>query len=270
MNQEFNTQTTQEVAPEKKKGGAGIIVLILVILAVLGVGGGFLATKVLNKEDKKEDTKTEEKNKEEKKEEISFSGIYESDKGTLKVYDTGKGKIFFTFDGDYSVDSYAEVKKGKAVENGFDKREFSLEGESLVVSDDSEDYNIAGVYTKKKEYTAKEYYNDAYGDPKYLESKYNGLYKSDKKKMYIYQTEDGKVRVNVDTGDYSLFDIDFDIKEDGSLYVEFFDDIYTVTFDGDKTTFTTVKTDDDDKKVKDGTYTKEKTLTIEDVIELGK
>ena len=51
MNQELNTQIVQEVP--KKKGKAGIIVLILIILVLIGVGGWFLFTKVLDKEEKK-------------------------------------------------------------------------------------------------------------------------------------------------------------------------------------------------------------------------
>ena len=270
MNQELNTQIVQEVP--KKKGKAGIIVLILIILVLIGVGGWFLFTKVLDKEEKKEDTKTEEKKKEDKKGEekkedkkldSSYNGIYEKDGIQLSIF-TIDGKIEFFYEGATSVSSYAELK-GNVAKEDYGKRTFTFKDGEVVVEDSNDEYNIAGTYKKVKDYTIEDYYEYTIGDPKVFNSKYNGKYTSDKYTMYIYQIGDDKCRVTIN-GDFGVFDIEFDIKEDGSLYETFFDDEYSITFDGDKAIFKTVKTDDENKKEKDGTYTKTGSVTMEEAI----
>ena len=269
MNQELNTQTTQEVP--KKKSPAGIIVLVLVILIVLGVGGWFLATKVLNKEEKKEDTKTEEKaeKKYEKKEEeettnSDLSGIYVKDKTEIKVLVIDK-TVIFHYLGESAINSYAELK-GNVAKTGFGSQILTFNGDELVVEDNEsvEEESISGTYKRTKDYTVDDFYKDYLGDPKYFNSKYNGKYENGKYEMLIYQVYEDKCRVNI-TGDFGVFDIEFDIKEDGSLYEKFFDDVYTVTFDGDKATFTTVESEDGEKE-KDGTYSRKGAITKEEII----
>ena len=287
MNQENNPQNIQEnneqvsqnnnIQPEKKKGKAGIIIAILVVLCALGIGYFLLLN---NKDDKKEPTKTEEKKEEKKEEEkkeeekkepekvSKYNGIYKNQDKKLKLYCKDKTTCYRDF---YKEDSYLYFTQSSIKENVINDRSFTLKLEDdkaiveEIVDEEYGENGISGTYQKEKEYTDEEFFKDKYCDPELLKTKYNGYYTLNKLKMYIYQKEQDTVRVYI-TGNFGIFDIEFKIQKDGTLYTDFFEDEYKITLTDDSATFETIKTDKEEK-AKDGVYKKEKTLTYKDILE---
>jgi hypothetical protein len=278
INQNYAVQPTQEnnIQPEKKKGKLGIIIAVIVVLCALGIGCFFLLN---NKEDKKEPAKTEEKTeekKEEKKEEpkkekdtsSNYKAIYKDGKKELKIYCKDKRNCYIDF---YEEDGSLYFTQSSISENVIKDRAFTLKFENdtaiveEIVEEDYEENGISGTYKKEKDYTDEEFFKDKYGDAELLKSKYNGYYTLNKLKMYIYQKEEKTVRVFI-TGDFGIFDIEFEIQKDGTLYTDFFEDEYKITLTDDSAIFETTKTDKEEKP-KDGVYKKEKTLSYKDILE---
>ena len=282
MNGENNMQEQQQVITEpKKKSKVGLIIGLIIVLCLIGVGIFFLLTKtdLINKNSDKEDTKTEEKkekdkdnDKETKTEEKStqYNGVYKKDKAQISIYCYKNNECAIDLEDDeYSSTDIIEIKNGKAKKGDFS---YTFENNSVTINvdakksdDDNYDKTILnGEYKKDSEYTASDYFKNNYGDPSLVSSKYNGLYELDNKKMIIFQISEEKARVYIG-GEFSIFDIEFNIQSDGSLQTDFFDNQYKVTVENDKATFTTIQTDEE--KEHDGTYTKTKTLTIEEILE---
>ena len=282
MNGENNMQEPQQVITEpKKKSKVGLIIGLIIVLCLIGVGIFFLLTKndLINKNSDKEDTKTEEKkekdkdnDKETKTEEKStqYNGVYKKDKAQISIYCYKNNECAIDLEDDeYSSTDIIEIKNGKAKKGDFS---YTFENNSVTINVDakkSDDDNydktvLNGEYKKDSEYTASDYFKNNYGDPSLVSSKYNGLYELDNKKMIIFQISEEKARVYIG-GEFSIFDIEFNIQSDGSLQTDFFDNQYKVTVENDKATFTTIQTDEE--KEHDGTYTKTKTLTIEEILE---
>jgi hypothetical protein len=84
--------------------------------------------------------------------------------------------------------------------------------------------------------------------------------------MYNFQIDEDTVRVIIlSTNSFSSFDLGFDIVDDKTIRTEFFEDIYTITFDGDTAVFTS----EGEEHGHDGTYKKQGTVDIEELLEIG-
>ena len=193
-----------------------------------------------------------------------YAGIYTSKEGTAYLY-TKDGKevdVQFEF-GDYTYGNSGEVKGGKIVLEMFDETttiSLSDDKQTLSIISDNQQLNNVKL-TKSKNYSKEEYFEKNYGSTEYLTGKYSGQYTLDKKVLYLYQSDESTVRIANSDKSYS-FESMFDIQEDGSLYDEMIDDKYKVTFSENKLTFETVE----GEKLLDGTYTKTKDITIDDVM----
>ena len=270
--QQENLQTEP---PKKKKTGL-IIILLVLVLCGIGVGLFFILNKDNKKDDeeKKENTKTEEKVKEEEKKETNevsiYNGVYKKSDVTFSIYCISNDKCKGSFETDnYGSIEEIEIKNNKAEKDGLS---YKFENNTVIITSDPNEFReddpaatiLNGNYTKEKDYTAEDYYNDNIGDSTYLNTKYNGLFELNEKKMYVFQTKNDKVRISIQ-GNFDIFDMEFDIQADGSLQTTFFDSKYKITVDNENAIFITLETDED--KEHDGTYKKTKILTIEDILE---
>ena len=249
-----------EEPPEKKK--TWIIIVVAIVLVALVVGGIVLVTKS-DIFKKKEEAKTEEK--EEKKEEPEetndsiYSGVYTYGNNTIKMFYDGE---YIRFNLNESSVGYLEEKNGKWVEDFMGDTVTVTFKDGSIDLEKSDDKSVSGNYKKTKDYKIEEYFNDEQGNILYFNNKYNASYKKDEYDMITYQADDNEVRVVINS-ETSSFDIPFDIKADGSLYKDFMDNTFTITFD-DKgnATFTTIK----GGKAHDGVYIKQGNITIEQVL----
>lgn len=193
-----------------------------------------------------------------------YAGIYTSKEGTAYLYTTDGKEVDVQFEfGDYTYGNSGEVKGGKIVLEMFDETttiSLSDDKQTLSIISDNQQLNNVKL-TKSKNYSKEEYFEKNYGSTEYLTGKYSGQYTLDKKVLYLYQSDESTVKIANSDPSYS-FESMFDIQEDGSLYDEMFDDKYKVTFSENKLTFETVE----GEKLLDGTYTKTKDITIDDVM----
>ena len=244
---------------------------------------------------------SKEENKEDKKDDPvattmeSYNGVYTKDGLSIKIYGFNKSN-----DGKYTKDTleysietddmssqgYFEIanKKGKSII--FDSElEVEIKDDGLYFKGNDkfkEDFPkfSEGLFKKTKEYTAKDYFNDNIGETNYINSKYNGLFSNNGIKLYMYQIEENSVEILVvgkTDSSIQYFQKSYTIKEDGTLAAEeLFDDEgnliedsskaqveATAKLDGESVVFTSKEYTDIN-----GTYKKEKALTVEEIIKV--
>ena len=263
MNQEMNNMVP---GVEPKKKSKAPILIIGIVAVVIGVGLYlFFCTDLFKKEEPKNDsTPKQEEKKDDKKEEevILFNGEYEKDGKTIILFQTSKEKVYMESDAaDMPLDIKGSTIKGSSFDNEI----------TIKVSDGKIEVTStieglpSGTYTKTNEYTKEKYYEHHIGNSEYLTSKYNGIYKNGNKTVEIFQVEKDKVRVNAvsqDNNSYVGYEHEFTIEADGTLKEN---DGSTIKLT-DKSLELNLK-DESYGKALNGTYTKEKDITIDYIIE---
>lgn len=248
-----------------------------------------------NKEENKDDEKVE--NTDEKKEETTkpttpttkpttpttppstntttntWNGVYTLNGTDIKIFQIYDDEIEYNITGpDGTSQSYAKINGKTAKDEMFGEEYiFTLNGNKLEYSD-TEKYFPNGTYTKKSDYTSKDYYKDNIGDPTYINSDISGEYKLNDVIITIIQTEKDKVRFSIKK-DSSTYSMTGELK---NFIIDFkktmFDDTDTIKFEFINGTIkiTASSTDKDSILNKiNGTYKKSKKLTIEEVIKNG-
>ena len=197
---EENNVTVEET--KNKKSVLPIIIVAIVVLVALGVGLFFLLGNKSDdtSKDNKNETKTEEKSNFEE-----LSGIYTNGDASIKIYafkksvDYGKYSTntleYSIGDEEYSRGGYFKIKNKKGESNIFGSVlsvEVRDDGLYFTGNDDfKEDMpNFPdGLYKKTAEYSPEDYFKDNYGDPSYLTTQYNGIYKLGKIEMIFEDDE---------------------------------------------------------------------------------
>ena len=263
---------------EKPKKGNKTLLIILVIIIVLGVVAALVVPSML---DKKEEPKQEQK-KEEPKQTVDYSkdfqGSYTLNGAKIDIYPISGGRIFYSlvlannsglFQGFMQTDANKVAKDNNI--------ELTLKDNAIELKSLNADYEniVSGTYAKTGDYTAEDVYKEMFGYPQYLTSKYNGLYKNGTVELYMYQTEANKVEVEIVSKSASSmigWSSSFIIQTDGTLKQEllFDDDVASnLTINGDNIIFeyrSNDQSDVDSHSKLNGTYVKEKTLTVEDIL----
>lgn len=203
----------------------------------------------------------------------TWNGIYTLNGTDIKIFQIYDDEIEYNITGpDGTSQSYAKINGKTAKDEMFDEEYiFTLNGNKLEYSD-TEKYFPNGTYTKKSDYTSKDYYKDNIGDPSYINSDISGEYKLNDVIITIIQTEKDKVRFSIKKGS-STYSMTGELK---NFIIDFkktmFDDTDTIKFEFINGTIkiTATSTDKDSILNKiDGTYKKSRKLTIEEVIKNG-
>jgi len=251
-----------------KKNNKFIIIIILVI--ILFVCGFFL----LN-------TKNDDSNRDVSKI-TDFYGVYENGETKIFIKEKNDNTISYTIDGNGFHQGEAKVDKKTATEKS-EEGTYILtltdDGINLEVKDKSEDYLnkfAEKKYKKIAEYTKEEVYKQEVGDPKYLSSKYSGIYKNNNIEMLLFQISEKEVQVSLNhssDANLPLFDQIFEIVDDNKLVAKsYFNENeirYEITFNDKSFTLKANKDavgyNDDDKKI-ELTYTYASELSQEEII----
>ena len=276
---EENNVTVEET--KNKKSVLPIIIVAVVVLVALGVGLFFLLGNKSDdtSKDNKAETKTEEKSNFEE-----LSGIYTNGDASIKIYAFKKSADYGKYstntleysigDEEYSRAGYFEIKNKKGESDIFDSVlsvEIRDDGLYFTGNDDfKEDMpNFPdGLYKKTAEYSPEDYFKDNYGDPSYLTTQYNGIYKLGKIEMFMYQTDKNEISVKINGSSEEtivFYGRDFEIKEDGTI-------VEKLIFEDDEIDSTIKLTEkgfeftSKEYPELNGTYVKEKDITIKDVI----
>ena len=195
-----------------------------------------------------------------------FNGIYKNDNGEALLYSKDGKTVHVSIElEDYSFTHQSEVKDNKLNLEAENKKTIvSLDKNKKTVSIKSDIKELNNMtFKKEKEYSKEQFFNNNYGNSKYLDSKYNGIYKKDNSEIKMYQQYDDTVRVYISKENSSI-DTEFLIKDENTIISELEEIEYKITIDGDKIQFETTKGD----KEYDGEYKREKTLSQDEIMEL--
>ena len=230
------------------------IALITFIFGIILIGIGFILN---NKENNNniDNPPIEEKN--------SYTGIYQLDNTIIKIYQYDDNKLYYWITTESSnTSNIGIIEKDHATGHNFENTyTFSLVDKNLKMDING---TSTEIYQRISDYSKEYFYSDKYGEAIYINSKYNGDYSFDDNKIYVYQKNNSEVRIYMVFGSDSI-DLNYEIKEDGSLYAEILNDKVTVTFNGNNMIYDSISVNSPAYKYK-GTYTKVKTLTIDDII----
>ncbi len=214
----------------EKKGSSLTPIIVIIAILVCGVGGFFLAKSAIKEAPStKNDTKEQDKPKDEdgKITASNYEGIYQAENNKMYIHKESETSFYYMIGDNFQ--GTADVSGDTAKENHHfeDYFEFKLTDDGIILSYHTEVENKGvatdtGLYKKVCEYTKDNVYKEAVGDPKYLtESKFSGVYKSDKYTLYVYQVSEKEVQVDYDdnSDDDIFFSKKFTIKSDNLLSV---------------------------------------------------
>ena len=193
-------EETPVVTPEPPKKNNLFIPIIIILVLLLGVGAFlFFGTDIFkskskaNNEENTETPTTEDLA-------IKYEGIYAAENDKLYIRKVNETTINYVV-----ADSFfgtAKVSKDSAVDNKLSKDEyfeFKLVDDGIEViyhaDENTEILADTGLYKKVSSYSKENLYKEAVGDPKYLETNYNGVYKYNDNEYYVYQISDKEVMV---------------------------------------------------------------------------
>ena len=115
------------------------------------------------------------------------------------------------FEGSAIVNGASAKEKQRFNENEYFEFKIVSGGIELVYNA-PENYEVAvatGVYKKVADYSKDNVYQEAVGDPQYLETGYNGVYKTDEISLYVFQINENEVLVKSSNDTDAMFDEKF-------------------------------------------------------------
>ena len=252
----------------KKKNSVAIVVGLVVFGLAIAALVFFLLTNA-NKKDNEDNDTNKEPDTNNKVEEVVWNGVYESEQGTVYLYQLNDEELSYSMllDGS-SISGTADIDGNTAEGEIFDTYSFVLNGNNLDFTTTSEDVT-ADTFTKTKEYTTTDYFSDNFGDPKYLESDINGVFGDEAIVIKIYQQSEDSAYITI-LKDYSIYGKGIDIVN-GELVLEdeFFGDMEKInaTIKDNQLVITASSTDSGSLLNEvSGTYTKTGSYTMEDII----
>lgn len=120
----------------------------------------------------------------------TFSGIFQKDNIKIIIYQHKTDKIHYRIINTSTGRQYigkANLSNQKAIGTINYSYTFTLNNSGVNLSTTDPNREISGNYIKTNNYTSRDYYSDYIGELKYENSIYNGIFKSDKGTIKLYQ-----------------------------------------------------------------------------------
>ena len=197
------------------------------------------------------------------------SGIFEKEGAILKLYPRGEF-VALSLDSDISSFSSSDgtVNDDLIVLDFSEQLSIKCEDDKAIVTYGESE--ISGDYNKISEYTKEEFFRDNYGDPSYLDGKYNFQFGNDATVINMFKNDSQNVYADIkySSGSNILgYTSDFTIQSDGSMISRIFDEEVTLILSDEKLIIQ-VKSSNPDSSylVLNGEYNKIKTLSMDDII----
>ena len=134
----------------------------------------------------------------------------------------------------------------------------------LIVS--SEDYDIpSGTYTKIKNYTEKDFKNEAVGNLKYLNTNINGIFEKDFTTIEIFQLDENNAAIKIETPDMDYHSVE---KIEDNMIISENNFGYSIKINFTEKSLTILSYDEIQESILNtisGTYTKVRNLTADDI-----
>ncbi len=196
--------------------------------------------------------------------EINYQGVYELGETKIKTY-LKDDNIYYNVENDtLDTTGSSEIKENIFKPDSLSEDATITFKNNKISVKTSNEYLESGDYKYTKPYTNEEFYNDFYGDKKYLDSEINGVYIKDDIKIYVYQKNEEAIRIFFELND-ATSDFEINLDEEGNYYLAFFETVFNITFE-DNTMIINIEAEDDQYQVVDGTYEKASDLKLDDII----
>lgn len=261
-----NVQTTNLQNNKNKRKKFWILLLIIVVAVVVGV---FLYLNRDSNNDSDGDDNLVENPNDEGSNKILWNGIYENGEDVVYVFQLSENEI--SFDANINqgyISGTAKIKGNVATGEIFETYTLELKNGKLVFSSSDSEIESA-TYTRVKDYSKDDYYKNNYGDPKYLESEFNGVFEKDSTTITIYQLEEDRVEMVIVDG-ISYYSTALEIKDDQLFHEsEFFGEFSKINayMEDGKLNITASSTDKSDVLNRiSGVYSKVKDYTMDDIM----
>lgn len=186
-----------------------IKIVFLVIFAIFII---VLALFLINNSAKKNNNKKNPINNEENEhiinlentectEKISWNGIFKNNNSTLKLYQKSETELNFEgeINNNYLYGTATNINKNKAIFTNDDVSYTFIicKDEVFLTTSNIKDMKLI----RSSDYTNTDYYKEHFGEPKYLNSTFNGIFKNDKYTIKLYQKSDTEASLTI-TGDF--------------------------------------------------------------------
>lgn len=97
-----------------------------------------------------------------------------------------------------------------------------------VITINSNDERVNGVYNRKTDLTYDAFYEFGYGNIDYFDTQYNGVYNNDNFEIVMYQSSESEVLGFITTTEKEKKLVHFKIKDDNTLVGTYNDEKYTI------------------------------------------
>lgn len=199
--------------------------------------------------------------------EIDYNAVYENGNMKVSTYKM-KEMVYYFFNGkDFENNSSGELENNKVKLDIFTEDSYLTFNKGYITLDlGKNDFVKSGKYKKVGSFSKEDFFDFAYGDKELLNSEITGAYEKDKLKIYVFQNRKNSINVYYVIGE-SPAELEMEKNENGDYYLEFFEDIYTIKINSGKMTID-IKTNDEEKKVLNGEYTKTENLDIDQIMNI--
>lgn len=249
MNEENNenvvqsTEVPQEtLIVEKKPKNKLIPIIIIIVLLICGIFAFlFFGTDIFKSDKGKENNNEETDTPVSVDEAIKFEGIYANENDKMYIHKISNTEFHYIIGGNFEGTAKVNGENAKEKEL-FDENEyfeFTLKDNGIEVTyhaDENTEVAVdTGLYKKVADYSKDNIYKEAVGDPKYLETRHNGVFKNEDIELYVFQISEKEVLVKASNDADVLFDEKFEevvneINGESNFFAKSF-------FDEEKTAF---------------------------------
>ena len=200
----------------------------------------------------------------------TWNGVYTNGEHSVTLYQNEPNEITYSVKiGTHFITGIAdEITGNKASGEIFETHTFELCNDTLTFTTTDEDISTT-IFTKNKDYTQNDFFADTDGDPAFLNTEINGIFKKGTTTLKLFQTSATSASVTI-IDNNSYFGKTLNITNNTLSYEDdFFDEIQkiNITISGNTLTLTASSTDQESYlNSYSGTYTKESSYTMEQII----
>lgn len=199
-----------------------------------------------------------------------WNGVYTNGANSIKLYQISPSEINYTgnINNSWLIGTADEIVGNKAIGEIFDTYTFELCNNTLNFSTTDEELQAA-TFTRTSDYTKNDYYTDNFGDPAYLNTELNGIFKNGNLTLKLYQTSSTEASILITGNGYYGTNvnvvgntIDYEDESFGET------EKINITISGNTLTLICSDTDPDGMLNSfSGTYTKESNYTMDQIIQ---
>ena len=237
-----------------------LIISVVALLVVLFLVFGRNSTS-------KKDEEKQNENKKVINYALKYEGVFSNNNIEVYLYPIAVNKVFYTIDGNGYYEGVAKANEKNIEDDSFT---FTLNDEIVSLSIKDKSISLGtNTFNKISDYSKEDFYKYNIGPIEYATSKYTARFTKDDIEINMIQVSDTEVEIEMHksstlnlSGTVSVFEI----QDDGTLIEKVLNKDEKqdkIAVDGDKALYIA---NNEKHKQYDGTYSKSKDLTLDDII----